>query len=206
MDTDHEITSDQDRKTESLSELSSSSLLLLSATSAMVYLLLAMLIFYFFYDGELLTSFEHGLPVTFQLIIGTATGVLAAVLIMWVADRPPVSKVLNDFYLVREITKTRFGTFDRIQLSFFAGTGEELLFRGAIQPLLGIWLTSVIFVGIHGYFKFRKPGHWIFSGMMFGLSMLLGYLFEYAGLIAAMSAHILYDALMLWWVQKKREL
>ncbi|MBK7566807.1 MAG: CPBP family intramembrane metalloprotease [Bacteroidetes bacterium] len=31
-------------------------------------------------------------------------------------------------------------------LSFCAGVGEELLFRGAIQPWLGIWLTALLFI------------------------------------------------------------
>lgn len=92
--------------------------------------------------------------------------------------------------------------FDRWQLSLFAGAGEELLFRGAIQPLLGIWVTSAIFIGIHGYFKFTSIGHIIFGVMMFSLSIMLGYLFEHAGLIAAMSAHAIYDVIMLKMVQK----
>ena len=35
---------------------------------------------------------------------------------------------------------------------------------------------------------------------MFGLSMGLGYLFEEAGLIAAMVAHAVYDLTMLKWM------
>lgn len=31
-----------------------------------------------------------------------------------------------------------------------AGAGEELLFRGAVQPLAGLWLTSVIFTALVG--------------------------------------------------------
>lgn len=203
MNIDDNISDDPKVETESLSELSSRSLLFLSAASALIYLLLALLIFYFFYEESLITAFAHGLPLTGQLATGLGAGSLAALIIIWAAGRPPVSDVLHDFYLVREISKTRFSWFDRIQLSLFAGTGEELLFRGAVQPLIGIWITSLVFVAIHGYFKFQKPGHWIFGGLMFGLSMLLGVLFEYAGLVAAMSAHALYDVLMLWWVQKR---
>jgi len=203
MNTDPEIGTEQNNEAESLSELSSHSLLFLSAASATIYLLLALLIFYFFYEGNLLSAFDHGLSLTGQLATGLSTGSVAALVIIWAAGRFPVSDVLDDFYLVREISKTRFNRFDRIQLSLFAGTGEELLFRGAIQPLLGIWFTSLIFVAIHGYFKFQKIGHLVFGGLMFALSMMLGYLFEHAGLIAAMSAHALYDVLMLWWVKKR---
>lgn len=199
-----EIPLEQNGEAESLSELSSQSLLFLSIASTAVYFLIALLIFYFLHDDSLITAFKHGFSVPIQLVTGLGVGALAALLIIWSAGRPPVSDVLHDFYLVREISGTKFSTFDRIQLSFFAGTGEELLFRGAVQPLLGIWITSAIFVAIHGYFKFRKVGHWIFGALMFGLSMLLGLLFEHAGLIAAMTTHAVYDMLMLWWVQVKR--
>lgn len=204
MNTDPDIPAEQESDAGSLSELSGQNLLVLSVMSAAVYLLLALLIFHFFHPQSLISVFKHGFTIPAQLATGIGAGILAATIIIWLSGRPPVSRVLFDYYLVREISKTRFTNFDRAQLSFFAGTGEELLFRGAMQPLLGIWFTSILFVAIHGYFKFQKVGHWVFGGMMFGLSMLLGYLFEYAGLIAAMSAHTVYDLIMLWWVQKNR--
>ena len=78
---------------------------------------------------------------------------------------------------------------------------SHIIILGAfIQPLLGIWITSIIFVGLHGYFKFKSAGHIIFGVLMFGLSMGLGYLFEEAGLIAAMVAHAVYDLTMLKWM------
>jgi len=78
---------------------------------------------------------------------------------------------------------------------------SHIIILGAfIQPLLGIWITSIIFVGLHGYFKFKSARHIIFGVLMFGLSMGLGYLFEEAGLIAAMVAHAVYDLIMLKWM------
>ncbi|MFH5883294.1 CPBP family intramembrane glutamic endopeptidase [Halalkalibaculum sp. DA3122] len=175
-------------------------LLLLSVGSAVVYLLLAWLIFYFFHKTELVSAFEHGFSLSNQLWTGAVAGGAGAAVVTLLIKRPPVAGVLDDFYIVRALKNTPLTKFDCVQLSLFAGTGEELLFRGAIQPLLGIWVTSVIFVGIHGYFKFQKPGHWVFGAMMFGLSMGLGYLFEYAGLAAAMTAHAVYDLIMLYLV------
>ncbi|MDZ7658777.1 CPBP family intramembrane glutamic endopeptidase [Fodinibius sp.] len=182
-------------------QASSSKLLLLSLFSTTAYLILAILIFRYFHDQNLYTVFEHGYPVTTQLLIGIVSGGAAAGIIGFFINRPPVSEVLHDFYIVDMVSKLQFTSFDRIQLSAFAGVGEELLFRGAIQPLLGIWITSFIFIGIHGYFKFKSAGHMLFGLTMFGLSMLLGYLFEYTGLIAAMTAHAVYDVIMLQIVQ-----
>lgn len=178
-------------------------LLALSVGSALTYLILAWLIFHFIHETGLQSAFDHGYSVTNQLLVGVVSGGAGAAVISFLMNRPPVLDVLYDYYIVRVISNSRFTMFDRSHLSLFAGTGEELLFRGAIQPLLGIWITSLLFVGIHGYFKFQKTGHYVFGLMMFGLSMLLGYLFEYAGLLAAMTAHAVYDLIMLQMVARK---
>lgn len=182
-------------------DISGSHLFLLSLTSAGVYLLLTFIIYYAFYESGIAKAFDHGFSINNQILAGILSGCIGAGIIGFVISRPPVSGILQDFYIVEAISKINFSNFDRIQLSLFAGAGEELLFRGAIQPLLGIWITSLIFVGLHGYFKFKSAGHVIFGAMMFGLSMGLGYLFEEAGLIAAMAAHAVYDIIMLKVVQ-----
>lgn len=194
---------EDERSREYRPTITSTNLLMLSVVSAGVYFLLSYLIFYFFQGTSLAGAFDYDISVSNQLIIGIMAGGAAAGGITFIMNRPPVSKVLHDFYIVEIISNTRLTAFDRTQASLFAGVGEELLFRGALQPLLGVWLTSVIFVGLHGYFKFQSLGHIAFGLMMFGLSVLLGYLFEYVGLIAAMSAHAAYDMIMLYVVQKK---
>lgn len=181
---------------------SSLNLLGMSIISFVVYSVLAFLIFRYGHYTPLTVAFEHGFSIGNQLLVGISGGVGAAAIIAFIAHRQPVSEVLNDFYIFEMIVKMRLSNFDRTQVSVFAGVGEELLFRGAIQPLLGNALTSIIFVGIHGYFKFKSKGHILFGITMFGLSMMLGFLFSYAGLIAAMAAHAIYDIIMLKLVQK----
>lgn len=83
-----------------------------------------------------------------------------------------------------------------ILLSICAGVGEELFFRAALQPYLGIWITSIFFVAIHGYLN---PWNWKFS--LYGLLILpfvvlLSYGFEHFGLWFAISAHFAYDAVL----------
>ncbi len=185
-------------------QISSKELLFLSVISGITYLFLTFLIFRYIHNESLINAFRHGYSTLRQLIIGIGAGGAAAVVIAFIINRPPVSEVLHDFYIVDMVSKLKLSNFDRIQLSAFAGVGEELLFRGAIQPLLGIWITSLIFIGIHGYFKFKSAGHILFGLTMFALSMLLGFLFEYYGLIAAMSAHAVYDLFMLRIVQVKK--
>ncbi len=176
---------------------SRSGLLFLSLASAVIYLSLTLLILRFFHDAPLASLFEHGFGIPLQLFAGAVFGILAAAGISFVIWRTPISEILKDYAIVDMVMQMRFTRFDRIQISLFAGVGEELLFRGAMQTVLGIWLTSLIFVGIHGYFKFHSPRHILFGLMMFALSVGLGLLYEWAGLIAAMTAHAVYDFIML---------
>lgn len=175
-------------------------LLLYSIISALFYLIIAWFIYYFWLDEALVSAFDHGITIPNQIITGVLAGLGAAAVIIFFISRPPVSTVLDDYSLFRAIKQIHFTPFDRIQVSLFAGTGEELLFRGAIQPVLGIWVTSFIFIAIHGYVSVRSAGHLIFTLLFFALSMLLGILYETAGLISAMCAHAVYDGVMLWWV------
>lgn len=196
---EYEFDEESQRETEG-QELSGSRLLMLSIISAALYLVLALLIYHFIYGESIVKAFSHGMSGSIQFLIGVIAGGLAAAGVGFVIVREPVAGILNDFYIVEAISKIRFNNFDRLQLSFFAGAGEELLFRGAIQPLLGIWITSLVFVGLHGYFKFKSTGHILFGVMMFTLSVMLGYLYREAGLIAAMTAHAVYDVIMLKWM------
>ena len=85
---------------------------------------------------------------------------------------------------------------DGIFLSLCAGIGEELLFRAGIQPFLGPWVTSVVFVALHGYLN---PWNWKFS--MYGLIVLpfiviLSFGFIHFGLWFSIAAHFAYDAVL----------
>ncbi len=173
------------------------SLLWLSLASAAIYVTLTLVIFHFFHDAPPASMFAHGFDAPFQLLTGAAFGVIAAGIISLVVWRTPISEILRDYAIVDLVLKMRFSRFDRIQISLFAGVGEELLFRGTLQPVLGIWLTSLIFAGLHGYFKFNSLWHILFGLIMFCLSVGLGLLYEWAGLIAAMTAHAVYDFIML---------
>jgi|JI7StandDraft_1071085.scaffolds.fasta_scaffold100493_2 hypothetical protein len=90
-------------------------------------------------------------------------------------------------------------------ISFCAGVGEELLFRGAIQPLLGIPLTSIFFVAIHGYLN---PKDWrisIYGVFMTGVIWIMGIGAEQVGLISAIVAHMLIDVVLLGALSPNRD-
>lgn len=99
------------------------------------------------------------------------------------------------------LTDLRLNLFDKIFLSFCAGFGEELLFRAGIQHWLGIILTSILFIAIHGYFN---PKNWRLS--MYGILLLpfilsLGYFATTIGIWFCIAAHFSYDLLLFLYIK-----
>ena len=135
-----------------------------------------------------------------QILIGTIYGGLVAFLILLIYKIKTFQHVKMFFSeLIREIP---FKTYDIFIISFCAGFSEELLFRATIQPWLGIWLTSVLFIALHGYLS---PFNWRLS--IIGLIMVLvsaglGYLYQDLGLLSAMTAHAVFDMVMLYYFIK----
>jgi len=95
-----------------------------------------------------------------------------------------IDEIINNFNL---------NLLDAFLIPIIAGICEEILFRGVLQPMLGIWLTSFIFIFLHGYFN---PASWrmcVFGILMYGLSLILGLIYIKYGLITVIIFHIVYD-------------
>lgn len=102
-----------------------------------------------------------------------------------------LTKFLTDFQSVPELLT------GILVIGVFAGVGEELFFRGLIQPKMqgyfksahwGIWITAIIFSAIHVQFYGFLPR--VFLGALFG------YMYHYSGtLLYPIIAHILNNAL-----------
>jgi membrane protease YdiL (CAAX protease family) len=85
-----------------------------------------------------------------------------------------------------------------VTVSVLAGAGEELLFRGVLQPVLGLPAASAIFGAVHvGGRGFIGYGAWAACiGALFGWLMV-----KTDGLLAPIVAHAVYDALALAYVR-----
>ena len=89
---------------------------------------------------------------------------------------------------------------DIVYYSFCAAVGEELFFRAGIQPFIGIWITAIIFIALHGYLN---PFDWrtsIYGIMMILVTAGLGYLFRDIGLFSAICAHFVFDVIMFYYL------
>jgi membrane protease YdiL (CAAX protease family) len=97
----------------------------------------------------------------------------------------------------REVLRPIFGgvgPLDVAVIAAAAGFGEEILFRAALQPILGLVATSVLFGLVHVFGRDSIPiGLWAS-----GAGLLLGWLaIATGGLTAPVVAHAVYDALAL---------
>lgn len=102
-----------------------------------------------------------------------------------------LTSFLTDFQTIPELLT------GILVIGVFAGIGEEMFFRGVIQPKMklytnsshwGIWLTAIIFSAIHVQFYGFLPR--VFLGAIFG------YLYLYSGsLLYPILAHVFNNAL-----------
>ena len=135
-----------------------------------------------------------------QLLWGLAAGIGIAIGAHIIIASPLLNKV-NMTY-ARMLGRFRLSLSEVLLISMCAGVGEEMLFRGAVQPLLGIPITSLLFVAIHGYLN---PRDWRLS--IYGLFMTagiawLGYLSESFGLLSAIVGHTIIDVYLLIYLQR----
>jgi uncharacterized protein len=126
------------------------------------------------------------------LFVGIIGGMSAWLLISSQIMLPVLQKYGN---LIRSLNLT-IPTI--ILVSFAAGIGEELFFRGAVQHYLGIWITAFIFIAIHGYLD---PTNWrisLYGALMTLIIAFLGYMKIEIGLISSMMAHTVIDIILFY--------
>ncbi len=81
-------------------------------------------------------------------------------------------------------------------LSLAAGFGEEILFRGVLQPWIGLYLASLIFGLLHAL----SLGFFLFATAM---GLYLGGLYHASGaLLVPILAHAVYDVFALYMLRR----
>lgn len=131
-----------------------------------------------------------------RMAVGAACGVAGAGLALAVVRLVP--SLAGFRRLVRESFEGIEPRWvDLVLIATVAGWSEELFFRGVLQPVIGLWLAAVAFVVLHGIVVIRTWGRFFFGAMVFTAGVLLGLLYEWRGLEAAMTAHAAYDLTVL---------
>ena len=169
--------------------------------TCVVFSLIALVILFVAQDDPL-AVLRGPLALGEQLLYGLALSALAAVF----------SYVSYRFTASSEASRNTITAYSRLDLSglnplwisLAAAIGEELLFRAALQPLLGVWITSVVFLVTHTpVYQFRKlnKATLVQAAGVFGISVVLGFIYQYVGLLAAMMVHTALDVVGLYVVR-----
>ena len=144
-----------------------------------------------------------GDPVFFNLAAGvvTACGTVASGLLLYRLS--PAIRRISDELAPRLVDGAK--RRDLVLLSVMSGVGEEAFFRGALQPYLGIALTSILFGALH-IGPDRRYLTWTFWAV--GAGFLFGFLYEWTGgILAPTIAHVLHNAAtLLLWKRSRRKI
>jgi membrane protease YdiL (CAAX protease family) len=109
---------------------------------------------------------------------------LAGAATQWL--QPELAREIEDRLI--QITQDVSSAGGALAVGIAVGVGEEMLFRGAIQPRFGIVLTSVLFTLVHVQY-----GLSLITAGVFAMSLLLGLERRYLGTTACILTHATYD-------------
>jgi len=158
--------------------------------------LLSFPIFYFFdlpYKHLLEIQSNHIYLIPIFLSIGIVFGLI----VIWLTELEYFEKSMSKYK--NRLQGHKITVFYAFFLSFCAGFGEEIFFRGALQPLMGVWVTSFFFVAIHGYFSFKNFRINVFALLLTLFIALLGWSSKEYSIILAISGHFSYDLVLLFY-------
>lgn len=163
---------------------------------------LAVAVIVLFHREPDVAAVVRGLPLIYQILLGIAFGLL-----YWVASLLGarfIARRKSAQHIAQSYSRLDLSGWNPLWIALAAGFGEELLFRGALQPLLGIWLTSVLFVLAHiRAYRFRTLDRRVLlqSFSIFSISVFFGVVANYAGLITAMMVHAGMDVVSLYFLR-----
>ncbi|EMY82470.1 abortive infection bacteriophage resistance protein, Abi superfamily [Psychroflexus gondwanensis ACAM 44] len=129
-----------------------------------------------------------------SISIGLGFGAVAAIIGVLLL-KLPVLRETSTFY-AKLFKGVDLQWTDIVFYSLCAGVGEEILFRGALQPLMGLWWAAILFVVLHGYISTKDWKKSIYGVFLILISAGFGYLTRYFDIFSAMAAHFIFDVIM----------
>ena len=129
-----------------------------------------------------------------QTILGINLGIVYAFIALIFMGAPIFDKLPNRVENI--VRNMRLTAWDAIFLSICAGVGEELLFRAGMQTILGPWITSVIFVAVHGYLNPRKWRMSLYGLIVLPFIFLISFGYDHFGQWFSIGGHFSYDLIL----------
>ena len=141
-------------------------------------------------------AFGPGGPLPLALSLGVATAVGTVALGLLAYKVLPVFRKLAGEVAPSVLDGTRGR--DLVLLAVLSGVGEEALFRGALQPEVGIVAASLLFGALH---LGPDRRYLLWTAWAVGAGFLFGGLYAWTGgILAPLVAHALHNGatLLLW--------
>lgn len=140
--------------------------------------------------------FDSDINLFLQIVLGVLLGAVFGAIAWQMVKSNYMRPVLEKYGQVVKSLKLNFVMI--LFLSFCAGVGEEFFFRGVLQDYLGVIITAVIFVLIHGYLNPFDKIIFTYGLLMTAIIVAVGFLDVYFGIISAMSAHMMIDIVLFY--------
>ncbi len=131
-----------------------------------------------------------------QIFLGLIAGLIPGFLSSVMVDKLKFFKIIKEL-VITMINEYKVNLFDIFLISLLAGICEEILFRGVLQQLTGVFLSSFVFILLHGYFNPFNLNLTIFGLFMYILSLIIGICFENLGILCAINFHFSYDFIVI---------
>lgn len=167
---------------------------------------IALALIHFVQRVPLPQALAAGMPWLDQLGLGLALGLGVSLVSAVTTLRKPSAEAVQR--TAASYARLDLSGWNPVWISIGAGVSEELLFRAALQPLLGIWGASLLFLLAHirAYeFKRLDRAALIQAAGVFGMGLAFGLAFEHIGLLCVMVAHTVIDIVGLYLVQRISE-
>ncbi len=168
-----------------------------------VFCALAIVVILLFHRRPYGSVLFQGLPLVVQAALGVAAGGLYWLVTLLGSRLVAHGKASQN--IAESYSRLDLSGWNPLWMAIAAGLGEELLFRGALQPLLGVWVTSILFVLAHvRAYRFDALNKRVLlqSISIFAISVALGYIAIHAGLVTAMIVHAAMDIVGLYAVRR----
>lgn len=170
---------------------------LLSWVTLLVFPAIGLFLLWLFEDRSiesLLSVFEIDSLLNPINLIGLELGLFYGALVIAISQTP----------LFDDLADTQTHLFKRLKLnwadvvfiSFCAGFGEEILFRASLQTWLGPWITTLVFIAVHGYFSIKPLKKSFMGVLLIPFILIISFAYETFGLWFCVAAHFSYDLLM----------
>ncbi|HEY8946537.1 MAG TPA: CPBP family intramembrane glutamic endopeptidase [Polyangiaceae bacterium] len=135
---------------------------------------------------------RHAYSIACGVVLGVSVVVVTRRLVERFVWAQELARALRPF--ARDMTGTGI-----VVVAVLSSVGEELLFRGLLQPWLGIWIQALLFGVLH---QMRGPSRWAWVAWASIVGLLFGAVFAATGsLLGPLCAHALINGFNLNYLQ-----